>query len=290
MRAPTLLLAASLALASFGCKKSNPAGADGGTTSSTGDNAGANAALASFLNGFEGEIDAFAKDNKPGATPTPISVFVKAGKLRFDVPEKLVGNKGASLLGAKAYVIFDSAAKKVYVVSDAQKQVLVLDLNKTGEQLKGVGGGGGMPHPGGGAPQGPTSKLVKTGKYDTVAGYKCENWEVQSDHREGSICVAQEGVSWFSIPMTGIPTEHLWMVELLDGKHFPLRFIGYEKDGTTEESRLEITKIDKKTLPASEFEYPPTYKVVDLGQMLAGLGGMPGMPPGGMPMPPPRHH
>jgi hypothetical protein len=87
--------------------------------------------------------------------------------------------------------------------------------------------------------------------------------------------------------MTGIPTEHLWAVELLDGKHFPLRFVGYGNDGKTEESRVEVTKIDKKSLPDSEFTYPPTYKVIDLGQMLAGLGAMPGMP-GGMPMPP--HH
>jgi hypothetical protein len=281
MRAPTLLLAASVALATFGCKKHDPADADGGATGG-GDNSGA-AALSALLGGFEGEIDAFVKENKPGQTPTPFALFVKTGKLRFDVPEKLVGNKGASLLGPKAYVIFDSAAKKIYVVSDAQKQVLVLDLTKTGEQLKGVGGGG-TPHPGGGAPQGPATKLTKTGKWDTVAGYKCENWDITSDHHEGTVCVAQEGVSWFSIPMTGIPTEHLWMTELLDGKHFPLRFVSYAKDGSTEETRLEVTKIDKKTLPASEFEYPPNYKVVDLGQMLAGLGAMPGA--GGMPMPP----
>ena len=105
-----------------------------------------------------------------------------------------------------------------------------------------------------------------------------------SDHREGTVCVAQEGASWFSIPMTGIPTEHLWAVELLDGKHFPLRFVGFDKDGTTENNRIEVTKIDKHSLPDSEFTYPPTYKVVDLGQMLAGLGALPGgMPAGAMP-------
>ena len=76
--------------------------------------------------------------------------------------------------------------------------------------------------------EGPKTTLTKTGKFDTVAGYKCENWDVASDHRQGTVCVAQEGVSWFHIPMTGIPTEHVWMAELLDGKHFPLRFIGYD--------------------------------------------------------------
>jgi len=44
-------------------------------------------------------------------------------------------------------------------------------------------------------------------------------------------------------------------------------------------------------LPATDFEYPPTYTTIDLEQMLRGFGaGMPGM--GGMPgMPPmPPHH
>jgi hypothetical protein len=275
MRAPTLLVAVSLAAPlTFGCKKSNPEGADGGA-----DNASA-PALSSLLNGFEGEIDITAKDNKPGATPTPLSIFAKSGKLRSDVPDKIVGARGANMLGPKAYVLFDSTAKKIEIVSDAQKQVIVIDLNKSGEQLKGLGGGS--------APQGPTTKLTKTGKYDTVAGYKCENWDITTDHKEGTVCVAQDGISWLSIPMTGIPTEHMWAFELMDGKHFPLRFVGYDKDGTTEEARVEVTKIEKKPLPDSQFTYPPTYKVIDLGQMLAGLGAMPGMPgamPGGMPMP-----
>jgi hypothetical protein len=288
MRTSTLLIAASMALATFGCKKSNPADADGGTVAA-GDLPGLSPL--SILGGFEGEIDAFAKDNKPGATPTPFSLFVKTGKIRFDVPDKMMSGAGgaAAVLGAKAYVIFDSAAKKLYVVSDTQRQVIVIDLNKSGEQLKGLGGGSTPHHPG--APPTPEktpTKVTKTGKYDTVAGYKCENWDIASDHKEGTVCVAQEGVSWFSIPMTGIPTEHLWMAELLDGKHFPLRFVGYQKDGATEETRVEITKIDKKTLPASQFEYPPTYRVVDLAQMFAGFGAPGGMP-GGMPPHPAPH-
>jgi hypothetical protein len=195
------------------------------------------------------------------------------------------------MLGSKAYLILDSTAKKLYVVIDSRKEVLVVDLEKSGEQLKGLGGG--MPTPGhpSSPPSGPPPKVTKTGKFDTVAGYRCENWDVSQEHREGTVCVAQEGVSWFSIPMTGIPTEHLWMAELLDGKHFPLRFVGYGKDGTTEEARAEITKIDKKTLPDQDFQAPPTYKVVDLAQMFMGLGSIPGahgIPPmpGNSPHPP----
>jgi hypothetical protein len=248
--------------------------------------------LGTFLTAFEGEIDLDAKQTKrdsAGSPPEdmPLALFVKSGKLRVDLPEKLTQGGPAASLGAKAYAIFDSAAKKAYIVSDARKEVIVIDLEKSGEQFKGMARPT-TPHGPGGAPANETPpKVTKTGKYDTVAGYKCENWDIASDHREGRACVAQEGVSWLSLPLTGIPTEHAWMLELLDGKHFPLRFVGYSKDGATEEGRIEVTKIDKKTLQASEFEYPPTYKIVDLATMFAMMGrfgaGMPGMPPG---MPP----
>lgn len=277
MRTLPVALAAALVFASLGCKKSEgPADAGPGA-------AGAGGPSLGFLKGFEGEIDAFHKDNKPGAQPVPFEVFVKSDKLRFEVPEKLAASSGVNMFGPKAYLIFDSPAKKLYIVSDTQKQVVVVDLNKSGDQFKGLSS---RPSPGSPArpasPEGPKTTLTKTGQWDTVAGYKCENWDMKSDHREGTVCVAQEGASWFSIPMTGIPTERAWMAELLDGKHFPLRFVAYEKDGATEESRIEVTKIDKKTLPASEFEYPPAYKVTDLSQILAGLGAM----GSGFPMPP----
>jgi hypothetical protein len=253
---------------------------------SSGDEGGAPIAASgglAFLKGFEGEIDGMVKDSKPGETPTSLQVFVKGDKLRLDLPEK-IAQSGAAFFGAKAYVIFDSTAKKLSVVSDAQKQAIVVDLNTSGEQLKGLKGIGGPTSPGGGPVQGPATKLTKTGKFDSVAGYKCENWDVTSDHREATICVAQEGVSWFSLPMTGIPTERLWMAELVDGKHFPLRLASYAKDGATEENRIEVTKIDKKTLAASQFEYPASYRVVDLAQMFHGFAGMAGS---GMPMIPP---
>ena len=255
-------------------------GAQGGTQGGSVSDPATGATLA-FLNGFEGEIDAVIKEG--GEAPKPLAVLVKSGKLRFDVPETA---SQKSNLGAKAYVVVDSAAKKASMVSEAQRQVLVLDLNRGGEQLKGfMQGFKGMetPHAPGAAPQKAPPRVTKTGKFDTVAGYKCENWDVTTTYRESTVCVAQEGASWFSLPTTGLPTEHAWMAELFDGKHFPLRFISYAEDGTTEKSRGEVTKIDKKGPAASAFEIPAGYRVIDLAQMLQGFAG--GMP-SGMPMMP----
>jgi hypothetical protein len=278
-----------------GCDKMKTAvglaSGDGGASPSAAGATPASAASLAFLESFEGEIDLSMTDKEKGMSlPTALAVLVKNGKVRFDLPEKL--SSGTPL--GSGYALLDTTAKKAALVSDPRKEVMVIDLNTSGEKLKALGSAPARP----GAPTSPPApktSLTKTGKMDTVAGYQCENWDVSDDHREATVCVAQEGASWFQIPLTGIPTERLWMAELMDGKHFPLRLVGYDKTGTTESGRIEVTKIDKKPLPANEFEYPPTYRVIDLGQMLGATQTMMGNQPGMSPrMPPgmpgmPRH-
>lgn len=271
-----LIVLAALAV-SLGCNKLKGQSADGGDEGG----GSASASALAFLGTFEGEIDGFNKDSR--GQQVPLTVDIKAGKVRFEIPETMA--KGAAF-AEKGYVIFDSAAKKMWIVSDARKEAIEIDLNTSGKTLTGFGQPG--PHMPGAPPSGPPTKVTKTGKTDTVAGYKCEYWDIASDHKEGSVCVADEGASWLSIPMTGIPTERAWMLELLDGKHFPLRFIGYAKDGTTEEDRLEVTKIDKKTLADTLFQVPAGYKTIDLEKMMTGFGIPGGMPP--IPHPPPHGH
>lgn len=239
-----------------------------------------------FLDGFEGEIDGFTKENKPGQQQVPISLFLKSNKVRFEIPEAL--SKGAhaaaggSPFGDKGSVIYDGGAKKLWFVDDAKKEAIEIDLNNAnaGKTFPGFSGPP-TPGHGGSGPSGPPTTVTETGQYDTVAGYKCELWDVKSDHKEGTICVATQGLSWMSIPMTGIPTERAWMLKLFDGNHFPLRFVGYQKDGTTEENRIEVTKIDKKSLPDTQFQVPPGYKIIDLEKLFSSFGM-----PSGMPMPP----
>ncbi len=270
------IFAVPLALCALACNRSKAGPADGTNPASSAAPGSSEAVTAmaalpsamSILNGFEGEIDVVLKENAPGATPLPLALLVKSDKLRADIPEKF-----ASFLGGKAYAILDSAAQKLSVVSDVQKRVIVIDLQKSGEQLKNMHGPERtLPH-GGAPPVKPTTRLTETGKFDTVAGQKCENWDVTGDHRDATVCVAQQGGSVLHIPLTGVPTERLWMAELLDGNHFPLRMIAYAKDGTSEASRVEVTQIDKKSLPASAFEYPATYAVTDLAQMFKGMMG-----------------
>jgi len=248
-----------------------------------------------FLNGFEGEIGILFKDSAKATKPTPpVSLMIKDNKVRVELPAEMTASKG---MGNKAYAVLNAPEKKLYAVLEEKKQVVLIDLDKAGEQLKNFGSGMDNPPRDPRAP--PSSappKVTKTGRKDTVAGYACEIWDVVPDTGEKlSACVANEGGSWFRLPLTGMPTEHAWALELLDGKHFPLRGVAYDKSGA-EKGRAEVTKIEKKTLAATLFEIPAGYKMVDLQQMFAAMGSLgatggppmmgkmpPGMPPGMMP-------
>jgi len=273
-----------------GCKgKSGASGGDAGAAAA--DTPALSGALA-MLSGFEGEIGIAFKDlskSHGGAPETmPLSLQIKSEKVRAEIPQNV-----SSKPMPKGYVVLNAPEKKLYVVMDEQKQVIVVDLNKTGEQLKSFSAGLPKgPKDKGESPTKPPPKVTKTGVTDKVIGITCENWEVSDENRKvATLCIADQGASWFHLPLMGIPTEYAWALELMDGKHFPLRMIGYDKKTGAEEMRAEVTKLEKKTLQASLFEIPAGYKVVDVGSMLAGLGmggpsgaaGLKGFPPGQMP-------
>ncbi len=263
---------------------------EGGVSSISGDTPSA----LSLLNGFEGEIGVTVKGKGLKADkPINLVLDVKSDKLRVELP---AGIEGAEQFG-KVYAIFDSPAKKLFVVLDEKKQVIVIDLNKSGEELKGMKPGGGHHGPSGTPPTPP--KITKTGKTDKVAGYTCEIWTIENqdanakEKGKAEVCIAEQGVSWFHIPMTGVPAEYSFMSEMLDGKHFPLRMVMFDATNV-EEGRVEVTRIDKKSLDASVFVPPPTYQQMDMAQAIGammggGMGGRPGMPPGmgpgGKPLP-----
>jgi hypothetical protein len=251
---------------------------------------GGAAASGLSLSGMEGEIDLAATAKEAGKPDKTINLamLVKGNKWRTDLP---AGIDGAEKIG-KVYAIVDSDAKKAFVVLDAQKEVIEIDLNTIGDQVKAMkpptptrSGSAGTAEP----PQYPP-KITKTGKTDTVAGFSCETWEIQNtepgDKSKADVCVSQQGVSFFHIPMTGAPAEYAALGELVDGSHFPLRGIGYGKDGVTESGRVEVTKVDKHTLDANLFVPPATYKTVTIqeaiqGFMAAAMSGAGASGPGG---------
>lgn len=274
-----------LLLLPVACHKKDAPAAAGSASSSPASAADSPAGSLAVLDGFEGEITVNAKGKfnaKDGAAaPVSVTLAVKGGKFRVDLPDSVAAEQGVG----KAYVLVSPADKRLDAVLDAKKQVIQVDFDKFANQAKMLSQAHHREEPNGGAP----AQVQKTGKTDTVAGYKCEIWHIVQAKSTGDLCIAEQGTAWFHLPLAGLPAELAWAAEITDGKHFPLRLVMSENG--VEQARIEVTSIQKKPLPATEFQVPIGYNLMDLDQMLgAMLGGMGGMaPPGGMPpgaMPP----
>jgi hypothetical protein len=223
------------------------------------------------LTSFEGEIDISAKA-KTSPTPVSFNLLVKNDVVRVDIPTDQFPPEASKFTGGgKVWALLRPAEKKLTAVLDAKKEAIEIDLDQATEKAKAFRGGG----PGQDTPSPPPPKVTKTGKKELVAGFSCEDWDiVNADRSKASVCVAEKGASWFHLPLTGIPTEHAWALELMDGKHFPLKGTAFEKDGS-ESAHVEVTKLDKRTLDAVQFQVPHGYKTVSLDEMMKGLMGPP---------------
>jgi hypothetical protein len=278
-----------------GCHSSSSGGGAGGATSaapgsSTPAPAADKAPEIPTLAGFEGEVDMVAKGSTSPA-PVPINMLVKNETLRIDVPQEALDAQEARAFtgGGKVYAIIKPSDKTTLVVLDGKREAVLINLDTVADQAKAF-----RAHSPGGAEKGKESppKVVKTGKKEMVAGYSCEDWDItNADKSKLTTCVAEQGASFFHFPSLGIPSEHAWALELVDGKHLPLKGIAFGKDGA-ETGRLEVTKIDKHPLDAALFAVPAGYKQVSIEEMMQGLGGgaVPGETPHGVPHGGPHHH
>ncbi|HKO52982.1 MAG TPA: DUF4412 domain-containing protein [Polyangiaceae bacterium] len=228
---------------------------------------------------FEGEIALLAKGKfaQSEGKPLELKLQIKAGKLRVELPDSLTNARG---LGP-AYLLVQAQDKKAYAVLESKKQAVLLEFDQLAEQAK-VLGARARPAAGKSAP--PPPRLERTGKFDTVADTKCEIWHYNQGNSAGDACIAERATPWLQFPIDPAgqaPAELSWVSALADGKHFPLRFVATEKD--VERGRIEVIRIQQKSLPASSFELPAGFAVLGLDQMIGSmLGGLPGagLPPG----------
>lgn len=230
------------------------------------------------LLGFEGEVSVLARSRNQKRQMAPITLQIKGDKVRFAVPEGAVAGKAS--IDKSAHVIVQPSQKRLALVQPQRKQVVQIDLEKLGDQLKSL------------APSDKTAQqaearapeLKKTGTMSEVAGRRCEEWEVtDADGEKARLCIARDRTSWFALPTIGLPAEHSWARELFDGAHLPLRAIDLDASGA-EEGRIEVTKLEKKAIADATFEVPADFETIDLAAMLGGL--MAGAFPKGVKLPP----
>ena len=186
---------------------------------------------------FEGAISmTMTGDN--GKT-TELTYLVKGGKMRFDV----AGGRGEQVA-----MIIDPAEKKSLMIMTSQRMYMEQDFADAAASA---------------AEKDKPAEVKRTGRTETVAGYKCEHMMItESNGSTSDVCVAS-GLGSFMMPggRGGPPRGPEWQ-SALDNGAFPLKV--QKGDKVT----LEVTKIEKKTLDAALFAPPEGFQKFDMGSMM----------------------
>lgn len=175
-----------------------------------------------------------------GGKPREVSYFVKGGKIRMEM---------AGARGEQMTMIMNPAAKEMLILMPAQKMYMVQAMGAAADA----------------AEKSKPPTIARTGKTETIAGYKCEYVTVTAeDGISSDVCVAK-GIGAFRMPSSGgrggPPKAEPWQGALGDGG-FPLKVV---KGGKV---MLEVTNLEKKTLDAAQFEPPEGYRKMDMGGMM----------------------
>jgi hypothetical protein len=271
-------IALCLGLLSTGCDKLKGALGKGGDAGAPASSSGGGSILSFLGTDFEGEITAnvTTKTKAQRDVPSQIVFGIHKPKYRIDTSGGAPSDNPQRVSGGS--FIIDPPAKKGWLLVPAQKMAMVVDFEKMKTMPKGQIPG--MPNAPKGTPSAPPTqppKIEKTGKKDVVAGYACDVWNILSEGKKVEACVA-EGITWIDLTDLGMSSPELAVAAIAtEANRFPLRVISFDAKGA-EEARMETTKIEKKKLDDARFVVPPDYRVIDVAQMMGGLGGLPGGP------------
>ena len=196
---------------------------------------------------FEGKVSFTMTSGKNKSQE--INYSIKGDKVRINMPE-------AKGMGG---MIMDTTKKEMLMIMDEQKAYMVMALPQTAVDAM--------------AKNADDAKLEKTNETEKILGYTATKYIVTSKEGTTDLWLA-EGLGTFmgfnNNPMGGKrqAAPKAWE-RLLAGKElFPMRVVG--KDGR-DSFRMEVTAIDKTSLPDSLFTPPPGYQKFDMGGMMKGM-------------------
>jgi hypothetical protein len=207
---------------------------------------------------FEGKVTMTmtAAGSKEG--PQTISYSIKEGYMRMDM---------ASAKGGGAFIT-DIKNRQIIIIMDQQRMYMVKDLPDPASYQKPASAGGLA------APASTPSDVSfkDTGQKDTIAGYACEKYEVTSSKGTTDIWATDQLGMFGGLSMGGAPGRRpsapsAWESVLKGSGFFPMRVVS--NDGG-KQFKLEVTQVEKESLPDSMFTPPDGYRKFDLGAMMSG--------------------
>jgi hypothetical protein len=211
---------------------------------------------------FEGKVTMTVSSSDSKNPPQAINFSIKEGFMRTDVT---AGKSTAS-------IIFD--------MKNQQMLILIPQMQKYMVQSLAQNQAAGSQHPAGGAPSsasnGSGTSFTDTGTKDTILGYECEKYLITTPKETSEMWVTDELGSFMGLYHGGGPGGRSsqapeWESALKGKNFFPMRVLTKTSRGT---SRMEITSVDKMSLPDSLFAPPDGWQKFDMSGIMSGLGGM----------------
>ncbi|MES2521967.1 MAG: DUF4412 domain-containing protein [Gemmatimonadota bacterium] len=203
---------------------------------------------------FEGVITVRMGPGPRGEPGPEMEYMAKGGNVRMN---------SVSPLG-KVGVVAVPAEGRIYVLLEAQRMYMEQPINgvRAGGRAAGTPGaaGAGAASPAGAkAPAAPV--LKRTGRKETIAGHECEHVLVSSGQAENDmdVCIAR-GLGPFVSPASAMGGAAMpaWQRALMADGGFPLKVL--RTDGKT---LLEVTRIERRKLPAASFTVPDDFVKMD---------------------------
>lgn len=190
---------------------------------------------------FEGtaQFQTFGKDGKKGPV---MEMSMKGGKVRIETESR----------GHKSIVIMDQKAKSMLMLMPEKKLYMVHSINVDPKPSK----GGKM-------------TLKKSGRSETIAGYKAEEWLMSNGDSKVSVWGNSELGSYMAGDASRGGVEI--PAELREKGLFPLR-VSNGEDGKS--GGMEAIKVTPGSLDSSLFEAPSGYsEMKGMGAMGGGMEG-----------------
>jgi hypothetical protein len=171
----------------------------------------------------------------------PMDFSMKGQKVRIDMVGQNTGKHGGGLGG----MIYDVGAQEIFILMDmdGQKTYMRRSMAKDIEKATQKGQMGAVP--------------VATGRTEVIAGYPTAEYRSTSENGDVTEMWLAKGLGTFmsmngQSPMgRGAPSPE-WEKFAREGNFFPMRVVSLNKKGK-EETRMEVTKVEKTSLPDSLF-------------------------------------
>ncbi len=217
---------------------------------------------------FEGKVSMTMSSPSSKDGSQTLNMSIKEGFMRMD----MTASKGAGAM------IMDFKNQQMIVLMPAQRMYMVQPIPQPGASPQAAG----RPLPAA-APAGPQPTLVDTGEKETILGYVCTKYTATGAQGSAQLWLTDQLGAFNGLFHGGGPGQRpqapqAWESALKGKGFFPMRVIS---NSNGKEFRLEVTSVEKTSLPDSLFTPPSDWRKFDLGSMMGGAmpGGFPGARP-----------